>query len=368
MKVLLAVLLAGTAIAAQAQSPDAAAAALGQALLAQGDLARAQAQATAVLTQYPFSTDGLRLAVDVERARAGGLASLTVYDRWAALNKKEDAPALHAAVRAVLRDIVRRPPDRGTRIDAMDALVNDGDPELLAALAQTPAPDDTAESGVRAGAGDAQALAELIAEASVPSPNKRLIIQGLARSKSPQAVRPLVAMLTDANPATRMQAAGALGQLEARSAIPDLKALLNDRLPTVQYAAATALFALKDPSGRTWLRTLSTSEAPAGKLNYVLATRSEPDAFWLGTVRELTRDRDPEIRRQAAELLAPHDPDAAGAVLKPLLADANPSEVEAATDTLVRITTDLAMLRKALRGADPRSVVHAAARILEITR
>ena len=65
----------------------------------------------------------------------------------------------------------------------------------------------------------------------------------------PDVVKHVVAALQDKEPMVRSQAALALGDLQAKSAIPDLKRALDDT-PEVSFAAAKALTAMGDPSGR----------------------------------------------------------------------------------------------------------------------
>jgi HEAT repeat protein len=65
----------------------------------------------------------------------------------------------------------------------------------------------------------------------------------------PDVVKHVVTALHDKEPLVRCQAALALGDLQAKSAIPDLKRALNDNAE-VSFAAAKALTAMGDPSGR----------------------------------------------------------------------------------------------------------------------
>jgi HEAT repeat protein len=89
----------------------------------------------------------------------------------------------------------------------------------------------------------------------------------------------------------------------------------------------------------------------------------------MNTVRALLKDPNPEIRRQAAELLAPHDADTARQTLEPLLKDPNPAEREAAGDSYLRhVATDIPTLRTELRSGDSVRRVRAAARLLDLTR
>jgi ParB family chromosome partitioning protein len=116
------------------------------------------------------------------------------------------------------------------------------------------------------------------------------------------------------------------------------------------------------------LRQLQASEYPAIRLAAARAAAKEAGAEWLAVVRDLTRDSDPDIRRQAAELIALHDPDLAKATLEPLLNDPNPAMRQAAADSYVTSTGDIAALRRYLRDTDSGTRVKAADRVLQLTR
>jgi HEAT repeat protein len=361
-------LVAATASAQTPAAPETAALSQGWALLAQGEAARASDLAQGLIVQYPGNPAVLSLAIEADLARTGVPAALDTYERWLGTRVIEEPYALRRIARGLLHEVARDRQARGRAL-AVDVLVADGDPTIVEELQQAASPGDPITAGVLGAAGDPQAVAELIAAVESRFPDKRQAISGLGKSRSPVAVQPLVQLLADRDPTTRMQAAEALGQLGSAQAIPALKPLLNDPVFTVKFAAATALFALNDPSGTPLLREMQASEQPGVRLDALRATKSQPDAAWLQQVRELTADPDPDVRRQAAELLAAHDPDAARATLEPLMSDSNPAQREAASDTYLRYAaTDFPTLRRMLRSADGPARVRAAARILELTR
>jgi hypothetical protein len=85
-------------------------------------------------------------------------------------------------------------------------------------------------------------------------------------------------------------------------------------------------------------------------------------------VEALIASRDPQIRLQAARLLARRDAARARAVLENLLADQNPSIREEADYALASVvSSDFVALRRALRG-ETRSRILASNRVLEMTR
>ena len=253
-------------------------------------------------------------------------------------------------------------------VKVLQALATDGDSDAAAVLAGDAL---LQESGlaVAAAAGNDKAISALLAQLQDPAPAvRRRVIVTLGASGSERAVRPLIGALEDSSLEVRVAAAEALGRLGSAQAIPPLKARLDDVFP-VRYQAAAALFALHDMSGLSWLRQLETSQEPGLRLAAAYATRSQPDESWKTLVRDLTSAEDPDIRRQAAELLAPHDPPAAKAILEPLLKNQNVAERELARATYLQYAeTNLANLRQYLRSGDADARLQATVRILELTR
>ena len=351
-----------------AVAPEAAGIAQAWSLLAQGQAAKATVLSAELLSQYPRNVAVLALAVEAHITHAGAMSGLDIYERWLGSKTTDDGYALRRVALALLRELARDPKDRPARLEAIDALIADGDTQIPV----EPDPDASGGGIPEAGlatADNEQAINALIAELNNPRGNKRAALAGLARSRSPLAVKPLVGLLADPDPSFRVAAADALGKIGAPQAVGSLKPLLNDPIFSVRLSAASALFALKDTSGLPWLRQLETSEHAGIRLAAARATRSEPDAGWLRQVRALAADGDPQIRWQAAELIAPHDPETAKAALEGLLADTNPAVREAAGRSYVQFaTSDFAALRRFLRSADSGIRVRAAGRILELTR
>ena len=349
-------------------SPEAAAVAQGWSLLAQGNAAKAAALSAELLPQYPRSAAVLAFAVDANIAQAGAAAGLDAYERWLGRKTTDDGYALRRVAHALLREFASDPKDRAARLEAIDALLADGDAGIPALDAKDAA-GGIPEAGVLASLGDEQAIKSLIAELNNPAGNKRVVLAALARSRSPLAVKPVTAVLADPDPFLRGAAAEALAKLGATETVDSIKPLLNDPVFSVHLSAAASLLALKDTSGMAWLRGLETSEHAGVRLAAAKATRTDPHAGWLPLVRALANDTDPVIRWQAAELLAPHDPEGAKAALEPLLEDANPAIREAASRSYVQAaTSDFAALRRFLRHADSAMRLRAAGRILELTR
>lgn len=349
--------------------PEAAAIAQGWSLLAQGNTAKASALSAELLLQYPRSAAVLTLAVDTDIAQSGPMAGLTTYEKWLGSKTTEDGYVLRRVAHALLRDMARDPKDRASRVEALEALLADGDAGIAVGLDPNVSASGIPEAAVLASMGNEQATKSLIAELNSPMGNRRVALAGLARSQSPLAVDPLVKLLADDDPYIRGAAAEALAKLGATRAVASIKPLLDDPVFSVHLNAAGALLTLKDTSGLSWLQGLQTSEHSGVRLAAAQASKSDPNGGWLTLVRSLTKDDDPQIRWQAAELIAPHDPETARATLTLLLEDANPAVREAAGRSYVQVaTSDFAALRRFLRNAESGMRLRAAARILELTR
>ncbi len=333
----------------------------GRALLSRGDAAGALALARSLLGADPASVEALALAIDAELAASGPSAALASYEKWAHANQREAPAALHQIVRAMLRGTLSTTTAGPQRLVILKALAADGDTEAADALALAPAKSDVLDND--------RAITNLIAQLENPAPMVRMrAILALGESHSPRALNPLVGMLQDSDVNVRAAAATALGRFGSKAAIGPLKLVLDDQFP-VHFQAAAALFALGDASALPWLRSLESSEHDGIRLAVAQATRSQPDGSWLVLVRTLMRSDDPNVRRQAAELLAPHDPAAARDVLAPMLADQNVALRDLATATyLEQAETDLGVLRSFLSKSGTDVRIKAAMRILELTR
>ena len=358
----LSLLASGSTAAAQGARPagESAGLAQGWTMVSKGQTEAAATLAADLLERYPRSSAVLALAIDAAMARAGSTAGLDVYERWLANRSAEDGFTLRRVAAAHLREAARDDRLKLVKFRAAEALAADGDQEFAAAMGRN--------AGGQ-GPADDPAIDSLLSALSSPMPNKAAVIAGLTQTASPRATAPLIGLLGDPDPVTRAAAADALGTLGATAAIPQLKTLLNDPVFPVHLSAAAALLALKDTTGLPWLRQLQSSEHAGVRLAAVQASRTQPDQVWLDTVRALSAEADPEIRRPAAVLLAPHDPAAARAILEPMLADPNPAQREAAAASFLGdVVSDFPTLRKSLRDPDPGTRVQAASRILRLTR
>jgi len=278
------------------------------------------------------------------------MAGLDAYERWLERRTSEDGYALRRVAQAALREIART--DSANRREAVAVLTADGD---AGASALIPA--------------DAANVDTLLSQAGLPGPGRRNVLVALGRSGDRRALAPLRQAVSDPDPIVRAAAADALGSLGEPQAVTALKPLLHDPVFTVRVSAALALEALHDDSAKPFLRDVANNSHAAIKVIGLRALKDDPAGDWLSAVQDLTTSEDPEVRREAAVLLAPHDPERAAATLKALLNDANPAIREVATASYIQAAVgDLSALRGYLRQDDRATRMRAAGRILELMR
>jgi HEAT repeat protein len=327
----------------------------------------AAAAARKALDDSPRSAAAVVLAVEVDLARGGPTAGLDTYERWLGAKRVDAAYVLRRIATTHLEYAVRQRDGGLARVEALRALVADGDETARASIAAA-GPTGPFEAQWLASLGDETAVRSLIAQLK-SLPNAPATIDALVQSRSPLAVAPLVEMLSDARDDNRAAAADGLGRLGARDAVEQIKPLLKDSSFPVRLSAARALYQLGDDSGAPLLDQLLASEHAAVRMGAAEALSVRPDGNWKTVARALADDPDQTVQLQAARLMAPYDRELAQRVLDRLQRSENPAVREEAGRILTeRVANDFATLRSLLRGGDKVTAVRAAGRILELTR
>lgn len=339
--------------------------------LARGDLPVASSVATQVLRDYPRNPAALALAIDVGVASQGWRGGLDVYDQWIAGRSVEHFYGLRRVARAVLFDALASSANIRLRLDVADALGRDGDTEVVAWMARLEQPSaggTPADTRTMAAAGDSKAAAALASSlANDPRPVESIV--ALGRSRNAAMAAPLVGMLNSQRAEVRAAAASALGDLDARNAVPQLRQILKDPQLLPRMAAAGSLMRMGDSSATALFYDWFRSEVADVRLKAAEYTSFNADTTWQSNVRQLLQDNDPMVRIGAARLLGRHDPGAAMWALRPLTNDENIAIREEAQRVLPEaIGGDFAELRRYLRAADADTRVRAALRIVELTR
>lgn len=340
----------------------------GWAALAKGDLTQASAAARRAVAEAPRSAAALALAVEVEIVGTGPIAGLNAYERWMGTKKVDEAYVLRRVATACLQVAVRQRNTGAARIEALKALVADGDRAAVASLAEAAPNAGVVETRLMAALGDERAVRALIVQLQ-SQPDKLGTIKALVDSGSKLAVPPLLEMLAAVRDEERAAAADGLGRLGVQQAVDRIKPLLDQANFTVRMSAAAALYRLGDNSGAPLLDQLLTSEHPAVRLGAAEALSVRPGGRWLDVARVLTSDSDQTVQLGAARLVAPYDRELAESVLGRLGQSDNLAIREEAGRTLAdRVANDFATLRRLLRSPDNGTSVRAAGRILELTR
>lgn len=376
--VLTAALVAGVFAAAHAQEqptlppaaiPQAESAALteGWASLAAGRYEDAARVAARVSSRFPRSVAAALLAVEADIARGGATRALDAYESWLGGRTLDEPGVLRRIARAFLYEWSRQTSDTRARTIALEALAADGDPQAAAILGPAGAAGST-DRQAKAKGPDA-AVDRLAAAVASNSGLKLREIQQLGDTGNPRAVVPLVAVLADPNPENRAAAAEALGRLGGDQAMAALRPLLKDPHGVVKVAAAGALYGLGDFSGANVLQELAANDEPSMRRTAAQLMASHPDENWKALVRGLASAPDTTIQLDAARMMTPHDPEAARAILDRLMNDPNLAiREEAAVAFAEAPISDFPTLRRLLRASPGRARVHAAARILALTR
>lgn len=368
----------GAAVIAQQALPppampaeDAKAIASGWSLLAEGKHAEASALSQRLLGQYPRSTAALLLAVESAIGRSGASAGQLVYERWLGARTIEEPGVLRRVARATLYEWARQSADSLARLEALKALVREGDADAAQVLLTAAGAGGVGDLRALASLGNADAIDQVVNRMKAARGLKITEINILGDSGSERAVMPLVEVLADPARENRANAAEALGRLGRAGAISHLKPLLTDPSGAVRLSAAGALFRLGDFSGEALLKgpDMAGSEHPGVRRSAAILLASRPDDAWKTLVRGLLSHPDPSFRLDAAKLLAPHEPATSRAVLDRLVADANPEIRDLAGVELAGLPeTSLATLRQLLRTGAGRVKVGAADRLLALTR
>jgi HEAT repeat protein len=340
---------------------EAAALAEGWTFVAQGRYDDAAKATSGLLARYPRSTAALSLVIEIDIARRGADGALASYEAWLGGRPLDQPGVLRRVARAYLHEWGRQTSDVPARRAALQALVDDGDPEAGAAL--------SAARGPSGEVGGGRAVDAIVARMNAAPGLKLREVHLLADTGSPRAVAPLVGLLRDPQPENRAAAAEALGTLGGQDALEALRPLLEDPHGVVRIAAAGALFKHGDSSGAPLLQELAASDHVGSRRSAALLMANQPDEAWKALVRGLASDPDPSIQLDAARLLAPHDPDRARAILDRLANDASLAIREGAALALSETPiSDFPTLRRLLRAPAGRVKVRAAGRILALTR
>jgi HEAT repeat protein len=337
-------------------------------LLAQGLVEQAAATAEAALTRYPRNPAALSVAIEAWIARDGALPALDRYEAWSGQLRIEPAHELRRIARAVLWEVAERADGAG-RIEALRALVADGDGEAATALSRGLEAGRMTDLLAMAALGSDVAVTKLI-ESLEPKGSHARALSALGESRQPIAapsVRPFLSDIRTENRVAAAKALGLLNQYEDRDRIAQL--LDESEEFPVRVAAAEALQSMGDARGRVVLDAMLASEHPMIRLHAAQALKGDRSPDWQRVTHGLLAASDPSIRVEAALLLAGSEPEVVRPVWQGGLNEANESIRELAERVwVVSSAQDIPQLRQILRKAGQSGRVAAAQAILELTR
>ncbi|HEX9366864.1 MAG TPA: HEAT repeat domain-containing protein [Vicinamibacterales bacterium] len=361
-----------SAVPAAAPRSDADAMAAGWTAAARGQVDVALKEADSILTRRPWDRGALMLKINA-LAAATPLRALDVYERWIVAGHGDDAGVLEPVAIGVLNEIAngRAAELKRPALRALAAARVTAAQRALDALA--PSPETQAERDIElARSGDPAAAERLNREAAAPesaTPASAKALSEIGLAGEPG----LLLLLKSRNPQTRSAAAEALGQMESERAREPLKALAQDVDPVVRISATVSLAQLGDSTALSAVNRMLASDVPDIQLTAARAWKGRPGP-WVAVVKALLANPDGLTRIEAAQAIAPVDPEAARRVLGEALSDTNPVIRYESATSIERVPdaqfagTSLAILRQRLRDADPSVRLAVASILLKLAR
>lgn len=332
--------------------------------IGQGDYARAEQLATALLRTNPVDHGAIAVGVSAIAGSGRSLAALDLYEQWFGRSGHEDAFLLQPVAGATLVELGASP-DVGLAVEALSKLAHADPDAARVALGKRPE-SDIAFDGVRASLGNTAARQRLVERLLVENSRDRLVALQIASGVDtlpPMAVLPL---LGDTAPPVRAAAIEALARLQGRAAIEVLRPLISDSDPFVQATAAVALARLGDATGLAVVTQMADS--PVGDTAAMAAAVLKEKGADVSAIAErVLADANPLTRLSAVPLLA-DDPARAQILLTQAAGDSNPVIRGRAGQLLSQMGHDVGTVRRLLRDANPEVRVAAAAGLLEGVR
>jgi HEAT repeat protein len=335
---------------------DAAALAAGWTAAAAGRVDAAVKEADTILQRRPWDRAALTLKIGA-LAAATPLRALDAYEQWIAAGHTDDAALLEPVAIGILQEIANGSGAEFKRpaLHALAAARVAGAQQALDALPASA--DAQMDSDVEKGrAGDAAAVQRLTAQASTASGGTPTVARALGEIGT-GGESGLLLLVKAQNPQTRAAAAEGLGGIDSDSARAALKALGQDADPMVRVAATISLAQLGESSALSSVERMLANNVPDMQLAAARAWKGKPGP-WVAVVKALLDNPDGLTKIEAAQAIAPVDPDAASRVLDGALSDPNPVIRYAAASAIDERLEgrfaggNLATLRQRLRDRD----------------
>jgi HEAT repeat protein len=355
---------------AASKDADLAAIVTGWSAVEAGQYDAAVKAADAVLQRRPWDTAAHVLRIHA-LAKASPDRGHEAYERWLKAGRAEDAAMLEPVTIAVLQKIAA-----GTRPDlrtaALRALLFARVAGAREALEASKSDEEArveldVDAARRGDAAAIERLSRLASGGGSPSVARSLVELGASGEPG------LLLLAKSANPPTRAAAVDALGGVKSAAARDAVSQLQQDPDPAVRIACTIALARMGDTGALATVDQMLASGVPDVQIIASRAFEGRPGP-WVAVIRPLLDNKDGLTRLEAAQAIAPVDPDAARRVLGTALADPNPVVRYESAKTMeetpaLRLTAgDITALRQRLRDADPAVRLAAAGTLLRLAR
>ena len=293
------------------------------------------------------------------------------YEQWLTRRHAEDAAMFEPVPIAVLQQIASGPKPE-LREPALRALLIarvPGAREALAAAGTEQAQLDIDLEAARRG--DAGTIQRLNQQASGAGASAAL---ARALGELGAAGEPGLLQLAQ-SPDVRVRAAAVdgLGGVKTAASRAAVAALGQDSDPAIRQAVPIALARMGDPDALATMDRMLASGIPDLQIMASRAFEGRPGP-WVAAVRSLLDNPEGLTRIEAAQAIAPVDPDAARRVLEAALTDGNPAvryesaRIAQETPALSFDGSDLASLRRRLKDPDPAVRLAVAGALLRLAR
>jgi HEAT repeat protein len=330
--------------------------------IGQGDYARAEQVAAALLRRYPSDHPALGVSIAAATGAGKPIAALDTYEQWLQRTRHEDVFLLQPIATSTLAQIGGSA-DAGLAVLALSKLAA-SEPDMTRAVLSRRTETGPLFDGVWAALGDKTAATRLVETLEAPSSREKLIALQNAAGVPNIPATAIAPLLTDPAPPVRAAAIETLARVQGNAALDTLRPLLADPDPFVQATAAVALGRLGDSGGLDALTRMLASDT-GDSIAMAAAVLKERGVDVSAAVERVLADPNPLTRLGAIPLVS--DPARAQALLSKAAADPNPVVRARAGQLVSAAITDLSAMRRLLRDPSPEVRLNAAHALIRYT-
>jgi HEAT repeat protein len=331
------------------------------AAIGQGDYARAEQIAAALLRANPSDHSAIAVSLAATVGAGQPTAALDAYEQWLKRTRHEDVFLLQPIAAGTLAAIAAGD-DIGLAVDALSKLAA-SDPETARGALGKRTDAGPEFDRVRAALGDKAAVTRLVDNLGAPSSREKLLALQAVAAVADIPATAIAPLLSDPAPPVRAAAAETLARVQGAAAVEPIKPLLADPDAYVRVSAAVALGRLGDAAGLDALTRMLASDA-GDTVAMAAVVLKERGVDVSGAADRILADPNPLTRLGAIPLLA--DASRAQALLSQAASDPNPVVRARAGRILTAGASDLPTLRRLLRDSNPDVRLGSADALLQI--